>query len=48
MSKSSAEEEEIEDEDKRKAHLHKIRVQAGKKAAATRKDHAKEEVCQYL
>jgi hypothetical protein len=48
VSKGSAEEEENEDEDKRKARLHKIRVQAGKKAAATRKSHEKEEVCQYL
>ncbi|EFX79092.1 hypothetical protein DAPPUDRAFT_197746, partial [Daphnia pulex] len=41
---SSAEEsdgeEENEDEEQRKARLHKIRVEAGKKAAATRKAHA--------
>lgn len=38
---------ENEDEEQRKARLHKIRVEAGKKAAATRKAHSLEQVSQH-
>jgi hypothetical protein len=50
--KSSAEEsegeEENEDKEQRKARLHQIRVEAGKKAAATRKAHAQGQVSHNL
>lgn len=39
---------ENEDEDQRKARLHQIRVEAGKKAAATRRAHAKEQVSLHV
>ena len=39
---------ENENEEQRKARLHKIRVRAGKKAAATRKAHAQEQVSQHV
>jgi hypothetical protein len=38
------EEDEYEEEKERKARLHNIRVEAGKKAAVTRKAHAAEQV----
>lgn len=49
MTKAEREEhQKPETEEEREARLHKIRVEAGKKAAATRKAHAKEQVSQCL
>jgi hypothetical protein len=44
----SEEEEDEDDEEKRKARLHKIRVEAGKKAAATRKAHSVVQVNYFI
>lgn len=45
MKPSETEEhQEHETEEDRNARMHKIRVEAGKKAAATRQAHAKEQV----
>lgn len=47
--KGSVEEEEVdEDEDEKAARLHRIRVEAGKKAAATRKAHAQQQQVSFL